>query len=104
VALTDTAIRNAKASAKPFKLFCGSGFHLLVSPAGGKLWRINYRLVARQKTLAVGAYPDVTLATACEYLLEIRKLLGSGREVLSCLPAGTGRKMPYKRSVGGMAS
>ncbi|MGA9265970.1 MAG: Arm DNA-binding domain-containing protein, partial [Rhodomicrobium sp.] len=37
--LTDTAIRNAKPRAKPFKLSDGAGLHLLVSPNGSKLWR-----------------------------------------------------------------
>jgi len=80
MALTDTAIRNAKALRKPFKLSDGGGLHLLVSPAGGKLWRINYRFLAKQKTVAVGAYPDVTLVMARGRLLETKKLLASGRD------------------------
>ncbi|MFM6854455.1 MAG: Arm DNA-binding domain-containing protein, partial [Sphingopyxis sp.] len=44
MALTDIAIRNAKAATKPVKLADGGGMFLLVTPAGGKLWRLKYRV------------------------------------------------------------
>jgi integrase len=78
--LTDLAIRNSKASAKPQKLSDGGGLFLLVTPAGGKLWRVGYRFDGKQKTVALGAYPDVTLAIARERLAETKKLLGAGRD------------------------
>jgi Arm DNA-binding domain len=62
MALTDTAIRNTKPGAKPFKLTDSGGLHLLVTPTGGKLWRLAYRFGGKQKTLALGLYPVVTLA------------------------------------------
>ena len=52
--LTDIAIRNAKPSSRPRKLSDGGGLHLLVSVAGGRLWRINYRYLGKQKTLSLG--------------------------------------------------
>jgi len=55
MALTDLAIRNAKSSAKPQKLSDGGNLYLLVTPAGGKLWRLNYRFMGKQKTLSLGA-------------------------------------------------
>lgn len=61
--LTDTAVRNAKPSGKPYKIADRNGLYLLVSPAG-KYWRINYRFHGKQKTLALGVYPAVTLADA----------------------------------------
>jgi len=64
MALTDTAIRNTKPRKKAFKLTDGGGLHLLVTPTGGKLWRFAYRFAGKQKTLALGAYPSVTLAEA----------------------------------------
>ncbi len=73
MALTDLAIRNAKPWAKPQKLSDGGNLYLLVTPAGGRLWRLNYRFLGKQKTLSLGAYPDVTLSMARERLLETKK-------------------------------
>jgi hypothetical protein len=64
MALTDVAIRNAKPGAKPTKLADGSGMFLLVTPAGGKLWRLKYRIDGREKLLAIGAYPEIGLGEA----------------------------------------
>ena len=61
MALTDVAIRNAKPGPKPVKLSDGGGMHLLVTPAGGKLWRLKYRIDGREKLLAIGAYPEIGL-------------------------------------------
>ena len=62
--LTDIAIRQAKATEKPFKLSDGGGLHLLVTPRGGKLWRLAYRFDGKQRQLAFGGYPEVTLKDA----------------------------------------
>ena len=62
--LTDIAIRQAKATEKPFKLSDGGGLHLLVTPTGGKLWRLAYRFDGKQRKLAFGGYPEVTLKDA----------------------------------------
>lgn len=62
--LTDIAIRQAKAAEKPFKLSDGGGLHLLVTPTGGKLWRLAYRFDGKQRQLAFGGYPEVTLKDA----------------------------------------
>ena len=64
--LTDTAIRKAKPAASPLKLTDGGGMYLLLKPDGGKYWRMNYRHEGKQKTLALGVYPTVTLADARE--------------------------------------
>jgi integrase len=76
--LTDTAIRNAKPKAAPYKLADERALYLLVTSAGGKLWRINYRHGGKRKTLALGAYPDVTLVRARERRDEARRLLAEG--------------------------
>ena len=60
--LTEIAIRNAKAIEKPFKLFDEKGLFLLVTPGGGKWWRLKYRFGGKAKTLSLGTYPDVPLA------------------------------------------
>lgn len=64
MALTDSAIRTAKPTDKPYRLFDGGGLYLEVSPAGGKLWRLKYRYAGKEKLLALGKYPVVTLADA----------------------------------------
>ena len=64
--LKDTTVRNAKPSPKPQKLSDGGGLHLLVQPTGGKLWRLSYRFAGKQKTLALGVYPDVSLSRTRE--------------------------------------
>ncbi len=61
--LSDTAIRNAKPTAKASRLADEKGLYLFISPSGGKLWRFNYRFDGKQKTLALGSYPDVPLAS-----------------------------------------
>ena len=60
--LTDTTIRKSKPTGKPYKMADEKGLYLFVSAAGGKLWRFNYRFDGKQKTLALGSYPDVPLA------------------------------------------
>ncbi len=89
--LTDTVIRGAKPREKPYKLYDSGGLYLLVTPAGAKLWRLKYRIAgvtpralaaakaaaatataapgpdarrSREKTLALGAYPRVSLKKA----------------------------------------
>ena len=58
MALTDVAIRNAKPGLKQIKLADGGGMFLFITPAGGKLWRLKYRVDGNEKLLAMGAYPE----------------------------------------------
>lgn len=78
MALTDLAVRQAKNAGKPLKLTDGGGLFLLVQTNGGKYWRLAYRFEGKQKTLALGVYPDVPLALARERRDEARKLLAKG--------------------------
>ena len=64
MALTDTAIRNAKPKEKPYKVADSQGLYLLVNPRGSKLWRVKYRINGAERKLALGAYPEITLAEA----------------------------------------
>jgi integrase len=75
MALTDTTIRNAKPGDKPLKLFDGGGLFLLVAPTGGKLWRLKYRFGGKEKLLALGAYPAISLKDARARRDDARKLL-----------------------------
>lgn len=78
--LNDTQLRKAKPADKPVRLFDGAGLYLEISPAGGKLWRLKYRFEGKEKRLALGKYPEVTLANARERRDEARKLLANGTD------------------------
>ena len=80
MALADTTIRKVKAEEKPKKLSDDKGLYLLVNPNGTKLWRYKYRIDGKEKLLALGAYPDVSLADAREKRDEARKLLANGQD------------------------
>lgn len=80
MALTDAAIRNAKARAKPYKMGDAFGLFLLVQPSGGKLWRFKYRVEGREKKLAIGTYPTIGLADARRRRDEARDLLAIGKD------------------------
>jgi integrase len=56
----------------------GGGLFLLVTPSGGKLWRLSYRFEGKQKTLALGRYPAVTLADARRARDEAKEQLAAG--------------------------
>jgi integrase len=75
--LTDMSIKKAKPEAKPYKMTDGAGLYLLVEPKGSKYWRMAYRFAGKQKTLAIGVYPDVSLADARVRCHEARKLLAN---------------------------
>lgn len=77
MALTDTAVRRAKPTEKARKLADEKGLYLLIQPTGGKLWRLDYRFNGVRKTLALGSYPDVSLASARERRDDARKLLAN---------------------------
>ena len=64
MALTDTAIRKAKPEAKPFKLSDSAGLYLLINPGGSKLWYLKYRINGKERKVAFGPYPDVSLLKA----------------------------------------
>jgi integrase len=78
MALTDVKARNAKPGEKQVKLFDGDGLFLLVAPAGGKWWRFKYRFGGKEKLLALGTYPEVSLADARQRREDARKLLANG--------------------------
>jgi integrase len=76
--LTDSAIRNAKPKDKPYKLADGAGLYLLVTPKGGKWWRLDYRFNGKRKTLSMGVYPDVSLKSARDRRTEAKTQLADG--------------------------
>ncbi len=76
--LTDTAIRQAKPAIKAQKLFDEKGLFLLVSPGGGKWWRLKFRFSGKEKLLSLGTYPEVGLKEARERRDKARKLVANG--------------------------
>lgn len=77
MALTDTAIRNAKPTDKPFKLYDEKGLFLQVTPNGGKWWRFKYRINDKEKLLSFGTYPEIKLAGARAKRDEARELIAN---------------------------
>jgi hypothetical protein len=83
MALTQLQVKNAKSVDKPLKLFDGGGLFLLVKswdPNSSKYWRLAYRFAGKQKTLALGVYPEVTLSFARDRREKARKLLANGAD------------------------
>jgi integrase len=78
MALTDTEIRRSKPAERPYKLSDGGGLHVLITQAGGKLWRWKYRFDGAEKLMALGRYPEVALADARERRDAARKRLANG--------------------------
>lgn len=78
--LSDAAVRKAKPEAKPYKMADGGGMYLEVMPNGSKYWRLKYRFGGKEKRLALGVYPDITLAEARGRRDDARKLLANGSD------------------------
>ena len=76
--LTDIAIRGLVPSTKPLKKTDEKGLYLLLQPSGGKLWRFKYRFGGKEKKLALGRYPDVSLKEARRRRDEARQTLAMG--------------------------
>ena len=81
--LTDTAIKKAKPGPSPAKLGDGKGMYLLLTESGSKLWRWKYRADGKEKVMALGSYPDVSLAQAREAMGTARKLLAAGSDPMA---------------------
>lgn len=77
MSLTDTKVRNAKPQEKAYKLFDEKGLFLLITPQNQKYWRLKYRFTGKEKSLALGVYPETTLANARDKRDDARKLLAN---------------------------
>jgi len=78
--LNDRQIKNAKPTetGKKTKLFDGGGLYFEVTPAGGKIFRLKYRIDGKEKTFTIGKYPTVSLVEARQAAENARRLLVSG--------------------------
>jgi integrase len=80
MSLSDAKARNAKPKTKPYKIADGEGLFLLITPSGSKYWRMRYFFAGKEKLLALGVYPQVTLADARERRAQARKVLAAGND------------------------
>jgi len=78
--LTDARVRTAKPRPKPYKIADANRLFLLVTPSGGKLWRWNYDHDGKSKTMAIGAYPLISLADARTKRDEACAILSEGHD------------------------
>lgn len=78
MALSNTAIINAKAEQKPYKLHDKDGLFLRVNPNGSKWWRLKYRFEGKEKSISLGVYPHISLSQARERKDAEKKLLAIG--------------------------
>jgi integrase len=78
--LTATAVKQAKPREKAYKLFDGGGLYLLVNPNGSKYWRYKYRFLGKENHLALGTFPEVSLAEARAKHLKSREQLADGKD------------------------
>ncbi|EPY5321481.1 tyrosine-type recombinase/integrase [Klebsiella variicola] len=76
--LTARQVDTSKTKDKPYKLSDGGGLYLLVNPNGARYWRLKYRVAGKEKSLALGVYPDVSLADARQKRAEAKKVLAAG--------------------------
>ncbi|MBD3821179.1 MAG: integrase arm-type DNA-binding domain-containing protein [Thiotrichales bacterium] len=80
MALTDTLIKQAQPSEKQYKLSDAAGLFLLIHPNGSKYWRLKYRIAGKEKTLALGVYPETSLKQARAHRDDARKLIANGSD------------------------
>ncbi len=78
--LSETVCKKAKPTNKTQKLADGEGLYLEISPSGGKYWRMKYRFHGKEKRLAFGTYPNISLAEAREKRRLAKKELDAGRD------------------------
>lgn len=78
MALSDMAVRKAKATERPYRLMDDRGLYLLVHPDGAKWWRLDFKLNNKRRTMSFGRYPDVELAKARDDRDAARKLIAVG--------------------------
>jgi len=91
--LTVTAVRNAKPSGKVQRLYDGRGLYLEVAPSGARYWRLKYRHAGKEKRLALGVFPVVSLAEARKLRDAARDVLGEGRDPATERKADKARAM-----------
>jgi Arm DNA-binding domain len=80
MSLTASAVKGSQPKEKDYKLYDEKGLFLLVKANGAKYWRMKYRSSGKEKLLALGVFPEVTLAQARKACEEARSLLHGGED------------------------
>lgn len=80
MSLSDAKVRNAKPKKKPYKIADGEGLFLVIAPSGSKYWRLRYFIAGKEKLLALGVYPEISLGDARDRRAQARKLLAADRD------------------------
>jgi hypothetical protein len=93
--LSDVVVKNAAPKDKPYKLADGAGLYLEVMPNGSRYWRLKYRFGGKEKRLALGVYPAVTLKSARKVGRDARDTLAEGTD-----PGEIKRQEKLARTVG----
>jgi hypothetical protein len=78
LSLTESRLRHLKPWSRVRKISDGGGLYMMVVPTGGRYWRYNFRYDGKQKTIALGIYPDVSLDRARARHEAARRLLAAG--------------------------
>lgn len=78
--LTDPAVRNAKPTEKSYRLTDGGGMYLEIMPNGSKYWRMKYRFAGKEKRLALGVYPKMSLSDARKEREKAKDFLKGGKD------------------------
>lgn len=76
--LTATTVKVTKPTEKTVRLADGGGLYLEIRPTGSKYWRMKYRFAGKEKLLAIGTYPEVSLAAAREARDEAKRKIAQG--------------------------
>lgn len=78
MSLSDMQCRTAKPREKAYKLSDSEGLYLQIMPSGSKYWRLKYRLHGKERRIALGVYPTVSLQAARLQKTEIKDKLNNG--------------------------
>ncbi len=78
--LNDRQIKNAKPADKAYKLNDGRGLYLYINTSGGKLWRLDFAIHGKRKTLSIGKYPEISLVEAREAAENARRMIAQGQD------------------------
>ncbi len=78
--LAAVTVRQAKSKDKPYKLSDGGGMYLLVNSNGSRYWRWKYRINKKEKVLALGVYPNVSITGAWEKVQQAKQILDQGMD------------------------
>jgi integrase len=99
MALTDLKIKGARPNPKPYHLTDGNGLFLAIQPNGSKLWRWKYRFKGKFRLMALGSYPEVSLANARAAHAEARSKLLKGTDPMAERKAEKGAATLANRTV-----